>query len=118
MRTNEERIEALHRRTSKLQTERKSRISYVSSVAGAATSLALVIALAIFMSSFVGNISVSTDAGMRASIFADSPFLGYVIVGLVAFILGISFTIFCFRLKRWNDEEKTMKRENDDDRND
>ena len=53
-----------------------------------------------------------------ARILSDSAILGYMIVGLVAFILGISFTIFCFRLKKWIDEEKTMKRENGDDRND
>ena len=53
-----------------------------------------------------------------ASIFTNNGILSYVIVGLIAFILGISFTIFCFRLKRWSNEEKTMKRENGDDRND
>ena len=118
MRTNEERLEAMHKRTSELRAERKRRRSYISSVAGAVASVVFIIALSIYMPSIAQNITASADTGMRGSIFANSDILGYVVIGLVAFLLGISFTIFCFRLKKWSDDEKKIKREHSDDRND
>ena len=70
------------------------------------------------MPSIAGNITVTADTGKRGSIFANSDILGYVVVGLIAFLLGISFTIFCIRLKKWNEDEKKLKQEHSDDRDD
>ena len=118
MLTNKERTDELHKRVARIRAERKRRTAYISAAAGAAVSLALVIAVAAVMPGIAGNIDVTPTVGMSASILADGGVLGYVIVGLIAFLLGISFTIFCVKLKKWQSEEKELKREDSDDRDD
>ena len=39
-------------------------------------------------------------SGTTASIFTENPLLGYIVVALVALLLGISVTVLCFRLKQ------------------
>lgn len=55
---------------------------------------------------------------MTASIFNSSSHLGYIIIGLVAFVLGICFTIVCLRVRVYikNEKEKQSKREDDNNR--
>jgi len=36
---------------------------------------------------------------MAASIFGNSEALGYIAIGLLAFLLGICVTILCFRIR-------------------
>ena len=31
--------------------------------------------------------------------------LGFLVIALIAFVLGVAVTVFCFRLKKWNDEK-------------
>lgn len=44
--------------------------------------------------------------GMRASLFSENNTLGFVVVGILSFILGCSFTIFCIKLKNKKDDRK------------
>ena len=39
--------------------------------------------------------------------------LGYAVIGVLAFALGIVFTMFCFRLRRWREDSE---KEDGDDR--
>ena len=41
---------------------------------------------------------------MSASLFSGSGALGYIVIALLSFLLGVSVTVFCFRLKKWQDE--------------
>ena len=57
------------------------------------------------MPEIAGLIAPGGDIGsMNASIFADSHVLGYIIIALLAFALGVSVTIFCYYLKRLNQQ--------------
>ena len=47
---------------------------------------------------------------MSASIFSGSGYLGYIVIGIVAFLLGCAVTVFCFRLRKWQKDK-----ENEDD---
>ena len=99
MRTNDERIEAMHRRAEKLKTERNTRIMQAAS---AACGLLLVIILAAFMPVLSGRISPQdTQLGLNGSIFSDSGMLGYIVIGIVAFALGITVTVFCYQIKKY-----------------
>ena len=40
---------------------------------------------------------------MNASIFSDSGVSGYLVIAILAFLLGITVTVFCFRLKKYMD---------------
>ena len=44
-----------------------------------------------------------------ASIFHSGAALGYIVIGLLAFLLGVCVTILCFRLRQMNHEDRQDK---------
>ena len=42
---------------------------------------------------------------MVASMFGGSAALGYIVIGLLAFVLGVCVTILCFRLRQLERED-------------
>ncbi len=105
MRTNEERIELMHARASQLNKEnmdRKIRLIQSASFTG---GFVLVIVMAFVIHS-LAQLSVEGNIpdGMSASIFARNDILGYVIISIVAFLLGVCVTIFCLYLRKWNED--------------
>lgn len=119
MRTNEERINAMHARASELNKQRRARQVRIMQAAGAAVSFAATIVLAVcvprladFETEPAGSPlgQAGTSGIMNASIFSNSAALGYVVIALIAFLLGVTLTIFCFRLREWQkhkDEQET-----------
>lgn len=114
MRTNEERIEAMHARAEEIEKEQRRRRVKLVQAASAAASFAAVILLAIFIPQlapvgsdmFTGNSAPAAPGDMQASIFGGSGALRYVVIAVVAFMLGVFVTAFCFRLKRWQDQKE------------
>ena len=105
MRTNEERIAAMHRRAFELKQERTDRRIKTMQYGSFALALAAVLMLAFSMPRFSDRIVQGTiPAGMNASIFAQGEALGFVVVAILSFALGIAVTIFCFYLKRQRGE--------------
>lgn len=110
MRTNEERINAMHARASELNRQRRARQVRIMQAAGAAVSFAATIVLAVciprlanFEAASAGSPigQTGTSGTMNASIFGNSAALGYIVIALIAFLLGVTLTIFCFRLREW-----------------
>ena len=102
MRTNEERIAAMHARAAEIrQKQRAGRVRVMQTVSAAA-SFAAVILLAVFMPKIKGNTGPDADAvDMQASILGDSGAVDYVVIAIVAFLLGAAVTAFCYKLKGW-----------------
>ena len=74
---------------------RRSRIAAVSC---AAACLAAILGLALAMPSVTARFSCADYyGGMTASLFTGES-LGYLLVGLLAFALGVCVTVLCFRL--------------------
>ena len=106
MRTNEERIAALHRRAAELEKEERSRLVRWITAAAAVVCLGVVVLLAVLLPGLSGRIAAGELQGsMNASMFADAAVIGYLVIGIVAFLLGVAVTIFCFRLKKWQEEQ-------------
>ena len=100
MRTNEERIRAMHMRAEVLISESQRRKVRMYQAASVFLSLFLVIALASFMPAVTQTINwETTQWQMTGSVFSGSAALGYIVIAIIAFLLGISVTVFCFRLK-------------------
>lgn len=107
MRTTEERVSAARRRAKELARRRRSRIAVF---AGAAACLAMILSLALAMPSITARFSgAAYGGGMTASMFSGDS-LGYLLVGLLAFALGVCVTVLCIRLRRYerdaDDEER------------
>ena len=78
--------------------------------ASCAACFLLVIGLALWMPVTRETSLPSNTGSMSASIFSGSGYLGYIVIGIVAFLLGCAVTAFCFRLRKWQ-----KNKENEDD---
>lgn len=106
MRTNEERIAALHSREKQLKREQDSRRFAAVCTLSAAASLCILVCLSVLISRVSENgFPEKTALSMNGSIFADSTILSYLVIAILAFLLGITVTVTCFRLKKWLDEK-------------
>ena len=110
MRTSEERIAALHRRAGEIKREDRGRRVRLAQIAGTAACFVFVAAMAIVMPQVVpGPMGQTRSAdgsggGLYGSILTDSAYLGYIVIGIVAFLLGVALTLFLFRLKKWQED--------------
>ena len=107
MRATDERLAAAKRRAQELQRQRRSRMA---ALGGAAACLAVILGLALAMPSITARFSgADYGGGMTASIFSGGS-LGYLVVGLLAFALGVCVTILCLRLRRYEQDEDDRER--------
>ncbi len=105
MRTDEERIKAMHERAAQLEHERRTLGGRMLGAGCVVVCLVLVVILAVFMPGLSGVFVPAEDPGsMNASFFAGGPAVGYIVIGILAFILGCAVTIFCYRLKKWQQD--------------
>ena len=111
MRTSEECVQELHRRMKarrSMKTRRRYRLIGISS---AAACLVLITLVAVGVSRTPVQAPGTASGGAVASILADRASLGFILVGLIAFCLGVLVTILCFRLrKRMEEEDKHDER--------
>lgn len=104
MRTNEERIAAMHERAGELEKEKRRKKTRLAGMFGIGICLVLAICLAVLISGTEIIVSPETGSGsMSGSIFSGSGALKSIVIGIIAFLLGVSATVFCFRLKKRND---------------
>ncbi len=115
MRSSEERIAAVKRRAAQLE-RRKTRLrSRMLAVASAAACLALIIGLAAAMPGITADIDAQNYAGFEtaATMLGSGGALGYLVMALLAFLLGVCVTILCFRLRRREEENDPDRRQED-----
>lgn len=76
--------------------------------AAAAACLALLAGVSIAMPGMTAQLQPDNYTGFEtaASMYGGSDALGYIIVGLLAFLLGVCMTILCFRLRQMERDEK------------
>ena len=110
MRSHEERVAETKRRIAKIERAKRRRntITIASSVAAC---LALLIGASFAMPGIAANIQTVDYSGFEtaASIFHSGAALGYIVIGLLAFLLGICVTVLCFRLRQMNREDDQNK---------
>ena len=106
MRTGEERINAMHRRAGELRIEKRHRRVRVIQAASAVCCCAAVLVLAVLMPRIAGTMDAGVlPQGMNGSLFANSPVLSYVVIAVIAFMLGITVTAICYQLKKYQNEK-------------
>ncbi len=99
MRTDKELISVIHQRAAEMEKQRKK--ARIRGACAAAGAVAVILILALFMPSIQESLTVISPApDMQASLFSDPRESGYIVVGVVAFLLGIAVTVFCFHLKK------------------
>ncbi len=97
MRTTAERLAAAKQRARELERQRR-RVRGIL-CAGTAACFAVIVSLALVMPGITEGFSdTALGGGMAASIFSGRS-LGYLVVGLLAFALGVCVTVLCVRLR-------------------
>ena len=114
MRSHEERVAETKRRIAKIERAKRRRntITIASSVAAC---LALLVGASLAMPGIAAKIQTGDYYGFEtaASIFHGGAALGYIVIGLLAFLLGVCVTVLCFRLRQMSRENAQDKESED-----
>ncbi len=107
MRSTDERVKSALRGAKIRRRQQERRRIYILSGVSGVCSLCVVIVLALFMPSMMDGWSgMSITMGFSASIFSNTPSLGYIVLGVISFLLGISVTLLCILLRNRLREEE------------
>ena len=106
MRSHEERITETKRRIAKIEQEKRRRDT-ITMASAVAACLALLIGASLAMPGIAASIQTGDYSGFEtaASIFHGGAALGYIVIGLLAFLLGVCVTVLCFRLRQMSRED-------------
>ena len=104
---DEERIAEVKRRIAKKEQQQRLRRRRIVSAVCIAACFAVIVGVSFAMPGIVGRIEPGTSSGFEtaATILGGSTVLGYMVIGLLAFILGMCVTVLCFRLRQINRED-------------
>ena len=115
MRSHEERITEAKRRIAKIEREKRLRRNTITMASAVAACLALLVGASLAMPGITANIQTSDYSGFEtaASIFHGGAALGYIVIGLLAFLLGVCVTVLCFRIRQLSRENAQDKESED-----
>ena len=107
MRSHEERIAETKRRIAKMEREKRLRRNTITMASTVAACLALLIGASLAMPGIAANIQTGDYSGFEtaASMYGGGAALGYIVIGLLAFLLGVCVTVLCFRMRQMNRED-------------
>ena len=107
MRSHEERVAETKRRIAKMEREKRLRRNTITMASAVAACLALLIGASLAMPGIAANIQTGDYAGFEtaASMYGGGAALGYIVIGLLAFLLGVCVTVLCFRLRQISRED-------------
>jgi uncharacterized membrane protein len=113
MRSHEERVTETKRRIAKIEQEKRLRHNMVTMAS--AVAACLLIGASFAMPGIAAKIQTGDYAGFEtaASIFHGGAALGYIVIGLLAFLLGVCVTVLCFRLRQMSREDGQDKESED-----
>ena len=107
MRSHEERVAETKRRITKIEREKRRRRDTITIASAVAACLALLIGASLAMPGIAASIQTGDYSGFEttASMYGGGAALGYIVIGLLAFLLGVCVTVLCFRLRQMNRED-------------
>ena len=111
MRNHKDRVAEVKRRIAAKERMKRLRRSRIVMAGAAAACLALLIGASLAMPGIAANIQTGDYSGFEtaASIFHGGAALGYIVIGLLAFLLGVCVTILCLRLRQMEREDPPEK---------
>ena len=115
MRSHEERITETKRRIAARQREKRLRRDRITMVSAAAACLVLLIGASLAMPGIAARAQAGDYAGFEtaASMYSGGAALGYIVIGLLAFLLGVCVTVLCFRIRQLSRENAQDKESED-----
>ena len=107
MRSHEERVAETKRRIAKIEREKRLRRDKFTMISAVAACLVLLIGASLAMPGIAANIQTGDYSGFEtaASMYGGGAALGYIVIGLLAFLLGVCVTVLCFRIRQLSRED-------------
>ncbi len=104
MRNTEDRVAAVELRVKEMKRQKQVRQGRIISMSSVAACLLFIIGFSFAMPGMLMELpgGVHTYSGTAASIFDGSRGFGFVLIGVLAFSLGVSVTILCYRIRLRN----------------
>jgi hypothetical protein len=104
MRNTEKRVLAVKRRAKELKRQEQLRRSRILGVSTVASCLVFIVGCSFFLPTVMTGQRYGEyrHFGAAASIFDESGSFGYVLIGLISFVLGVGVTILCHRVHMRN----------------
>ena len=117
MRSHEERIAEVRRRIAEKERQKRRKQRRIAAITCIAACLAVIVGVSFVMPGIVGQIEPGASSGFEtaATILGGGTALGYMVIGLLAFVLGACVTILCFRIHQLNKEEQTEEQKEDNE---
>ena len=111
MRSHEERVAETKRRIAQIEREKRLRRNTITMASAVAACLVLLIGASFAMPGIAAHIQTGNYSGFEtaASIFHGGAALGYIVIGLLAFLLGVCVTVLCFRIRQLSRENAQDK---------
>ena len=106
MRSHEERVAETKRRIAKIEREKRRLRNTITMASAVAACLTLLIGASLAIPGIAASIQTGDYVGFEtaASMYGGGAALGYIVIGLLAFLLGVCVTVLCFRLPQMNRE--------------
>jgi len=116
MRNTEERVLAVKLRIKEIESQKRIRRGHILCISSFAACLLLLVGLSSIMPSIMNSMSDDGYAnfGAAASIFDGSNYFGFILIGFLAFALGVSVTILSYKIKLINQTDQIDKEDKDD----
>ena len=108
MKSIDEQMVEIRRRSEVLKERKKISISIIGYACSVAACCALIIVSA-FLISGKGTETTVSSMSKYGSLIITAPYMGYVIIGLLAFTLGILVTLLCKKIVEINKCENRRK---------
>ena len=115
MRANEERARLVHKRTAAIKRERQKKKQRALDIICIAACLILVVGIGMFMPGWEACITgdeVFHTSG-AASLVGRNTALGYILMGLLSFLLGVCVMVLLYCLHRRNERKQREKWDNE-----
>ena len=115
MRSHEERVAETKRRIAKMEREKRRRRNTITMASAVAACLVLLIGASLAMPGIAASIQTGDYSGFEtaASMYGGGAVLGYIVIGLLAFLLGVCVTVLCFRLRQMSREDGQDRKSED-----
>ena len=102
MMTTEERMRLIGKRTAEIRRQEEQKKRRVQDGLCLAACLILVVVIGAFLPGVVSGLSYEATGAMSgaASLVGSSEALGYIVMGLLSFMLGVCVTVLLYRMRR------------------
>lgn len=104
----DEQMNMLNKRINEIKQKKKTRRRKIAGIVSAMAGIALIICLGIAMPPIMNNFTNNQYlvAGMLGSMFSNGSAIGYVVIGIFAFVLGTFVTILCTHIHNLNKKDE------------